>query len=141
LERTGAFDAICEKIEAAGSKKRIDCTSELSGLKKRKAQLETEIEKLISLKLVSQEQMVLELFEERLKNMGIERKDLDTRIRELEIVAADFDLDGNVKERLEKRVQEFLRGWKKATVPQKKRLAQRPFRGFCLPRRGLRSTI
>jgi site-specific DNA recombinase len=83
LDRTGALDAICARIELTGTAKKKDCAAELDGLKKRKSQLEVEIEKLISLKLVSQEQMVLELFEERLKNMGLERKVLDTRIHEI----------------------------------------------------------
>lgn len=125
LEKTGALEAICERIEHTGSTKKNDFTIELEGLRNRKRQLEVEIEKLISLKLVSQEQMVLELFEEKLKNMGIERKDLDMRIREIEVCLVDLESDGNLRERLEQRVQEFMRGWKKATGPQKKRLAQR----------------
>ena len=136
LEINGHFDEIQQNIEKCNEEKSADIIAEKAGLEKRASQLSIDLERLFELQLNS-EGVAQELFKERLAKIGSERKTIENRLLELTEQIEKRNSLRSESRRIRSRVEEFRKGWKRATAAEKKRLGRRVLSKLIPSERGL----
>ncbi len=122
LKDTGYFDKIETKIHGHFQKSLDESVREQNSLKAAITKIDKEVEKTFSMNEVVSKPGVVNLVEERLTRLSVEKKALSERLMEVEdILDTSVHCKAQAQE-LRDNIGEFNRGWRKATSTQKKRL-------------------